>query len=289
MLKVEPAASVKSIGTDVRFFDRYLLGKCNTVELLSGILLREEPSYDLVEFRTEAAVRRRFSERLMGRGGYRFVMSNASDVRVDDDAERDTTITSGPFVTLEYDCRDNPILPARGFFLDVGSALSSSFLGANVDFVDLYARGSVYFRLRDDLVLAASLRGQTRPTLDGSETLPIQERLFLGGANSVRSFGEDELGPTDDDGDPFGGLTTVDATLELRQRLFGDLYGALFYDVGSVGDRAFDVDGFGHAIGLGLRYYLPMGPVRLDVGYNPGGRFGADSDVAVHFSFGFSF
>jgi outer membrane translocation and assembly module TamA len=77
--------------------------------------------------------------------------------------------------------------------------------------------------------------------------------------------------------------------VELRQRLFGDLHGALFYDIGSVGSRAFDIGAFGYAIGVGLRYYLPMGPIRLDVGFNPGQRFAAGSDVAVHFSFGFSF
>jgi outer membrane protein insertion porin family len=288
--EVEPAASTKSVGIDARFFDRYIFGKKNTLEVISGALLREEPSYDLVQYRIEAAVRRRFTEQLMGRAGYRFVRSNASDVHVDDDeADRDTSTSAGPFATIEYDRRDNPILPSRGYFVGGGAALNTTFFGGNLDYVDLYAEGSVYLRLGEDLVLGLAARGQTRPILDGSETLPIQERLFLGGAHSVRSFGEDELGPTDPDGDPFGGLTALDATIELRQRLGGDLHGAVFYDIGSVGDSAFDVDGFGQAIGIGLRYYLPMGPVRLDVGYNPGRWFGADSDVAVHFSFGFSF
>ena len=47
--EVEPAASVKSVGADVRFFDRYILGKKNTLEVLSGLLAREEPSYDLLD------------------------------------------------------------------------------------------------------------------------------------------------------------------------------------------------------------------------------------------------
>jgi outer membrane protein assembly complex protein YaeT len=287
--EVEPFASVKSYGAEMRFFDRYIFGKPDTLEVLAGALHRQEPSFDRIEYRAEVAVRRRFSEQLMGRLGYRFVLTNASDVHVDDDEERPTTITSGPFATLEYDKRDNPILPQRGFNVGLGAGLSSSALGANVDFIDLNAEASVYFPLAEDLVLGLSAHGQTRPTIDGSSTLPIQERLFLGGANSVRSFGEDELGPTDPDGDPFGGLTTFDATAELRQRLFGELHGAVFYDIGSVGDHSFDLDGFGHAIGVGLRYYLPMGPIRLDVGFNPGRHFGAGSDVAVHFSFGFSF
>jgi outer membrane translocation and assembly module TamA len=106
----------------------------------------------------------------------------------------------------------------------------------------------------------------------------------------VRSFGESELGPSDQNGDPLGGLTSLAATIELRQRLMGDLHGALFYDIGTVGEGSFDfTNQYGSAIGVGLRYYLPMGPIRLDLGFNPGARFASDSGFAVHFSFGFSF
>jgi outer membrane protein insertion porin family len=289
-IELEPAASLKSVGADARFFDRYLLGPDNRLEVLTGFLLREEPSFDLTAFRAEVAVRHTFSEQLTGRAGYRFVASNANDLAVVDLVDDDSAIAAGPFATLEYDARDNPILPTKGFFIDTGVALSSSVFGGNVDFVDLYAQASAYRRLGEGTVLAGTIRAQTRHVLDGADTLPLPLRLFLGGANDVRSFGESELGPSDANGDPLGGLTALNATIELRQRLMGDLHGAVFYDVGTVGEDSFDLaNGYGSAIGVGLRYYLPMGPIRLDVGYNPGARFAADSDVAVHFSFGFSF
>lgn len=289
-LEIEPAASLRSVGADFRFFDRHLLGKNNTVEVLSGFLLRDEPSFDMTSYRVEAAVRHKFSEELTGRFGYRFLVSNASDLAVLDLVDLETAFTSGPFATIEYDGRDNPILPTRGFFADAGVALSASALGANVDFVDWYVQASAYQRLDEDLVLAENVRVQTRDVFGGEDTLPIQLRLFLGGATSVRSYYEGELGPFDQNKDPLGGLTALQSTIELRQRLAGDLHGAVFYDVGTVGEDSFDFSNkFGQALGVGLRYYFPMGPVRLDVAYNFGARFASDSNFAVHFSFGFSF
>lgn len=289
-LELEPAVSLKSVGADLRFFDDYLLGERNTLEILSGFLFREEPSFDSTSYRVEAAVRRRVSSRLMLRGGYRLIASDATDIEVDDPEDQESSIEAGPFADLEYDTRDNPVLPTRGIFANAGTSLSAPLLGANLAFLEVRGGISGYVPLAEDTVVAGSLRFRTREILDDRDTLPIQNRLFLGGAQSVRSFGEDELGPTDSDGDPLGGLTVWEATVELRQRLIGDLHGAVFGDAGSVGEHGFDFSApRGYAIGLGLRYYLPMGPVRLDFALNPGRRFASDADYAVHFSFGFSF
>ena len=139
-------------------------------------------------------------------------------------------------------------------------------------------------------MLVLATRATTREILDDSRTLPIQERLFLGGENSVRSFGQDELAPVSADGHALGGLTAAEFHVELRQRLFGPLDGALFYDVGWVGRDSFDFDGPpGVGIGAGLRYRLPVGPIRLDVAWNPGDLRAANSRWGIHLSFGFAF
>jgi outer membrane protein assembly factor BamA len=288
--EVEPSASLKSAGLDVRFFDDYVLGRRNTLEILTGVLYRVEPSFDSTTYRLEAAVRRRVNRRLTLRGGYALVAGNAGNIAIEDPEDQEGSIEAGPFGLIEYDGRDNPLLPREGVFASTGVGVSAPAFLADLAFLELRGSASGYRPLGEDTVLAGNFEFRTRQILDDRDTLPIQNRLFLGGAQNVRSFQEDELGPFDDDDDPLGGLTTWNATVELRQRLVGDLHGALFVDVGSVGEDGFDLGTpLGYAVGAGLRYYLPMGPIRLDVAFNPGRRFAADSAYAIHFSFGFSF
>jgi outer membrane translocation and assembly module TamA len=91
-------------------------------------------------------------------------------------------------------------------------------------------------------------------------------------------------------GEPLGGLTALQATLELRQGIWRDFYGALFYDIGWLSPSSFSVsEPPGQGVGIGFRYYLPVGPVRLDIAYNPSRLFAASSRWAIHLAVGFSF
>src|SRR5690606_21821325 len=112
---------------------------------------------------------------------------------------------------------------------------------------------------------------------------------FNGGSNSVRSFPDRELGPQIN-GYPTGGETSWHANAELLRALAGSLKGVLFFDAGSL---ARDYDGLGSAklnlaAGLGLRLDLPIGPVRLEYGYNltqdPG-----EPNGTLHFAIGTTF
>lgn len=119
--------------------------------------------------------------------------------------------------------------------------------------------------------------------------IPIQERLFNGGENSVRSFKQSKLGPRDSGGKPAGGEVRTTLSLELRQRVLGHLSAAAFGDYGNVAlAAARPLEGFRAAVGGGLRYNLPIGPLRLDVGVNPRPRKEEDAYV-IHFAVGMPF
>jgi len=106
--------------------------------------------------------------------------------------------------------------------------------------------------------------------------MPIHERFFGGGANSFRGRPYDELGPTDpQSGNPVGGKALVLFNLEVRWRLFSglpNLEAAVFYDKGNVFAKRndFDLARLEDALGLGLRYRTPLGPLRFDLGWNLG-------------------
>jgi outer membrane protein assembly complex protein YaeT len=282
--------SLRGGGADLGIRDPYLLGERNVLEFETGYLFRQEPSYDLQSFHASVLVAREISRIWSARGGYSFRDEEATNVKVPIDEEAEGFIrTAGLVFGVTRDTRDSSFLPTTGALLQASMLWSSPALGADLDFIELDTGVTRFFRLRPGTVLGISGRFRARHILDDRTDLPIQQRYFLGGATTVRSFYEDELGPLDN-GEPRGGLTALEASAELRQRLRGELYGALFFDYGTVDTEGFSVSGLpGFAIGAGARYYLPVGPIRFDVAYNPGDLFAASAQWAFHLAVGFSF
>ncbi len=84
------------------------------------------------------------------------------------------------------------------------------------------------------------------------------------------------------------GVSFVES-LELRQRVSGNFSAALFADYGNIGLTSSEAfDDFRSALGVGLRYGLPIGPIRLDAGFNPNRQPGEDRFV-IHFAVGMPF
>jgi outer membrane protein assembly factor BamA len=287
--------SLKSGQFELGYTDPYTFGLSNIFTARGGAEFRVEPSFTRQSLYGTLALQHELSTKTTLTGGYRFRYSEVSDVSVTEETEEGDSTEAGVFLGLRYDGRDNPIIPESGILAGVGTFWSTPALLADLHFLETSANLTAFIRLSEKreegaaTVLALSGRFITRDPLGDTFDLPIQDRLFLGGESSIRSFGESEVGPSED-GDPLGGLTAAEAHVELRQHLVGDLYAGLFYDVGVVNEEPYDLSGpFGHAIGVGLRYYLPVGPARLDFAWNPGERFAADQSWAIHFSFGFSF
>ena len=124
----------------------------------------------------------------------------------------------------------------------------------------------------------------------GGESVPIQERFFAGGESTVRSFEESELGPVLSSGKPAGGQYRNVFNAELRFPIFRAIKGAVFADAGNVGRKVGDwgLSGMRYGLGGGLRLALPIGPVRVDGGWNPDRDPGERSWV-VHLSGGLPF
>ncbi len=188
-------------------------------------------------------------------------------------------------LTLTYDRRDDPISPSRGFV--ASGSLDVGLLDGEPAFTRGAVRFSYYLPLPKNLLFAIGGRaGVISPIVD---QIPIDVRFFNGGGNSVRSFAERDLGPKDAAGNPLGGEFYTVFNAELTFPLWKALQGAVFVDAGNLTD--FDEAGLAdmrYGVGAGLRYKLPVGPLRIDYGVNPSPR--ADEERgAFHFSFGFAF
>jgi len=187
--------------------------------------------------------------------------------------------------TQSFDFRDHPVNPSRGWIIN--TALDADTIAGEVAFGRATARLSYYQPIGTRMMLALGARGGLiYPLTD----VPIDERYFNGGSTTVRSFQERELGPRDRHAYPVGGQAFTVFNAELTFPIRGALQGAVFVDAGNV-IAEFEnagVDDMRYAVGLGLRYKLPIGPLRVDYGVNPNPK--RDEDFgAFHFSFGFAF
>jgi outer membrane protein insertion porin family len=131
----------------------------------------------------------------------------------------------------------------------------------------------------------------------GGEDVPLFERFFLGGANSIRSFQARDVSPKDSAGDEIGGNIQVLGNVEYLIPLGFGFRLLVFYDVGNVWGpdipgavtlTTFDITDVRHAAGLGIRWLSPFGPLRAEYGFNLDRKKGEKSGQ-FHFSVGTAF
>lgn len=188
-------------------------------------------------------------------------------------------------LTQTIDERDNPLNPHKGWILDL-AASESELLQQSTSYVTLLERFSVYFPVGATVLAGGARLATLLPSQGGTLAIPIEERFFNGGATTVRSFVERKLGPKDNNNNPIGGLSRSVFNIEDDFPVFAGLIGAVFFDAGGLGRSPFD--DFSTGIGVGLRYNLPVGPIRVDYGINPAP--GKNDDFgAFNLSFGFAF
>jgi outer membrane protein assembly factor BamA len=307
VLGIEGTVSVRAESLRLTWVDRDLFGSRFTSETTAFVERREEPSFEFVRQGLGFFVRRTWEE-WSSSFGYEFRPTDVTDDSfsgqdLDDDSEVGALSAS-----LSLDDRDNLLLPTRGRhararadWADDGFGSDTEFLRGQLDYTHL-------FRLSDEGVLAASARTGVMAPFGETVEIPLPERFFNGGENSVRSFREDELLPPRDSfatppqsNDPTGGEAATTLNLEYRRLLTGNLAAAVFVDTGNVTLDYHDYlrfEGFRTGVGVGLRYLLPIGPVRLDLALNPDPEEDdpatldvdeEEDDLVLHFSVGFPF
>jgi outer membrane protein assembly complex protein YaeT len=187
-------------------------------------------------------------------------------------------------LTQAFDFRDSPINPHKGWILD-GSASFNESLDGSASFARFTGRLSTYVSFGKSLLALGARMGYIS-AVQGTSEVPIDERFFNGGSTTVRSFYETELSPKDTENHPIGGLARSIFNVEYNTPIYGDLIGAVFFDAGGTGETPFS--NFATAVGGGVRYNLPIGPVRVDYGVNPAPRKNQSQSV-VSLSFGVAF
>ena len=206
-------------------------------------------------------------------------------------------MVSGTFV---WDRRDNPADAHRGMYNTADVGLAGTFFGSQRDFGRVLLRNATYYPLGKRMVLARQTQfGVIKPFsppngISAAESIPLPERFFGGGPDTLRAFPFNQAGPRDTGaplvpggaasqptGLPLGGNALFYNNIELRFPLIGaNIGGVLFHDMGNVFSSLSnmslrfsqrnlqDFDYTVQAVGFGIRYRTPVGPIRLDLAYS---------------------
>ncbi|MEM9062096.1 MAG: autotransporter assembly complex family protein [Pseudomonadota bacterium] len=258
-------------------------------DLLAGLVLKreEDDAFDDLSATGTVGLQRRLNERWVVGAG---LLGEAS--LITDQGVETTAFLAGIPVFAEYDDSNDLLNPTEGIrFRAEATPFAGVFDDAFAGFLLVDTKASTYYDIFGDQEHVLAARGRFGTILtDELDTVPQTRRLYSGGGGSVRGYAQRFVGELDANNDPIGGLSAVEAGIELRSRIYGDLGGVVFVDAGSVSEESFPAfdNGVQVAAGLGFRYYSPAGPIRLDVAFPVNGR-DADDAFQFYFSIGQAF
>jgi outer membrane protein insertion porin family len=196
-----------------------------------------------------------------------------------DEIEEGTFWGSSVYAGVTRDTTNRRINPTRGTKNTVSVEYSGGLLQGDDEFIKYIADSSWYHPLFWSTVF--HWHGQAGYIMEnGDDEIPLFERFYLGGINSVRGYKGRDIAPRYDDGsdDKKGGVkeffTNFEYIFPINQEI--GLLGVAFFDAGNVwdDDESIDFDLY-KSVGAGIRWYSPLGPLRLEYGY------GLDEDEEV--------
>jgi outer membrane protein assembly complex protein YaeT len=202
----------------------------------------------------------------------RVVRTTLFDLQIkESEVDRQQTPFSATSISgsLIWDKRNDPVNAERGYFFSSALEWAFPLFNSESDFVKTFFKYQHFVPLWKGITFSSTARVGL-----GRGLIPIHERFFAGGSNSFRGAEFDELGPIDPDSlNPVGGKALILFNFEVSFPLFRslpDLLGLAFYDKGSVFIKRSQASwaSLEDAVGLGLRYRTPLGPIRFELGWN---------------------
>jgi len=177
-------------------------------------------------------------------------------------------------LNLDYTVLDEPKYPQEGTHNALSLEIAGKALGGESNFLRILGESSWYFTPFSYFTFVFHLKGGWIEDLGSSSDIPFFERFYAGGSSSIRGYRSRYVGPQDNQEKPLGGEILFVSNFEMRFPIYKKISGAGFFDIGNVWKKDdFKWGGFKSGVGLGIRYKLNLGIVRLDYG------FGLDPDL----------
>jgi outer membrane protein insertion porin family len=253
------------VGTEPRLLGRKLPALANLFWEHS-----EETDFTVERRSTALRVDRELNSKWSGYLRYNWQKVDLSDVRdeVALQEEKLENIKLGDIgVTLVRSTRDDPIMPSDGTLFSLSTRLFSEVLLSDESFLKTTLAASWIHTFPNNSSFATGARLGLSEPFGSSDQVPLSERFFAGGDSTLRGFPRDGVAPVGEEG-IVGGEALLLLNQEYRFPILGSLKGVLFYDAGNLYVTLEDLDPLDlrHVLGVGLRYELPIGPLRVEYG-----------------------
>ena len=262
------------------------LHRNQTLSLSTSVAHEEQEAFESDTFAAGAAVERVLGRYLTGSAGLSFERSFITDA----DGEDDYVLFGFP-LNLDWDSTGNALDPTNGVRAHLGVTPYTDFAAEAQQFGMIDGQTSLYLGLDEaDRWVVALRAGAGAVVGEPRSGIPPDKRFYAGGGDSVRGYGYQLVGPLEDDATPLGGASILTAGIELRARILEQCGGVVFVDAGNVYEDNVPT-GEGDLLvgaGVGLRYYTPIGPLRLDVAV-PLDRRPVDDAFQLYISLGQAF
>ena len=173
---------------------------------------------------------------------------------------------AGWAIQARYDSTVSRLDPRSGIRAQASLAPSYSF-SDGTPYLPLRLAGSTYLDLTGNGASILAMRAALGSLVNASAgNVPPSQRFYAGGGGSVRGYDFQSIGPRNARGQPLGGASLLEGSIEFRQR-FGETWGGVaFVDAGAVGEKSFaPTASLRVGTGVGLRYYTAIGPIRADI------------------------
>ncbi len=173
-----------------------------------------------------------------------------------------------PYFNVNYDTRDSKIDPKNGFYANLYGEFGVSNRGDAVTYVKYLLELRAIKTIND---ITFSAVGKVGAIHELSGNLPASKLFYGGGLFSNRAYGKNKIGYllSDRSFSQLGGKSYLNLQLESNFKLYKKFYGALFFDSTIISPNEYQFSGARiDTAGIGFRYKTPIGPVKLDIGFN---------------------
>ncbi|MBN1211991.1 MAG: outer membrane protein assembly factor BamA [candidate division Zixibacteria bacterium] len=278
-------------GVEASFTEPWTFGTRWKTDINLLFEFMEEPGYDLSRIGGRLTVGRNFGKNTNAALTYRFEEGKLRHVEVTDiPVDYDPRVRS-LILTFNYDTRDNLFNPNRGTYIEWTNEMAGAFLSGGNTFARSDLRLKWFKTLDRETIFGSALDVGWMDYFGSSSDIPLSERFYTGGPNSLRGFQYQKVGPLQDNDIPLGGNFKVVWNLaEIRHTVY-KMFGVVgFVEFGNIWSRMndFNLKDFRPDAGAGLRLNTPLGILRLDFGVNLDRR-AYEPRTRIYFNMGHAF